>query len=142
MNTEGPYIEHNEYLCGSNHLVETLSLYSLSSLDDGSLEEATSPVFSLDVLSQIVFNFRGTLQLSMASMYGLPKFTPNPTHTALVVTPPTLWCCNSHQDPCLTLNYLTLYPPYINTVVLSLLITPPHTCLTNLVLPDTKKQVS
>ena len=53
----------------------------------------------------------------MASTYGYPNFTPNPTRAIVVVTPPTLWWCTNLQNPFLPLNYLTLDPPDINTYV-------------------------
>ena len=75
-------------------------------------------------------------------MDGFPKSAPKPTHAAAVVTTLNLWWYTSCQYQCLTLKFLILYPIDIITAVLSLLIPPPHNCLTKLGLPDTKKQVS
>ena len=118
--------------------MNTLSLSIFLYFTDISWEESALTVLSLNVVYQIVFNFLGTLQVSMASMYGLPKAAPSPTHATAVVTRPTLWWCTSHQDPCLTPKFLTLYPKYINTAVLYLLINPPHNSLTKVGLTDTK----
>ena len=118
--------------------MDKLYLYLFTSFKDIYLGAAAPPVFSFDVVSQIVFNFLGNPQLSMASIDRFPKAALSPNHTAAVVTPPTLWWCTSHQDPCLTLKFMTLYPTDINTAVLSLLIPPIHNCLTKIGLPDTK----
>ena len=122
--------------------MDKLSLYIFLSFTESSWEAASPLVFSFYVVSQIVFNVLGTPQLIMASTEGLPKSSPIPTHTAAVVTTPTLWWCTSFQDPCLPLKFLTLYPTEINTAILSLLIPPSHNCLKKLGLPDTKHQES
>ena len=72
--------------------------------------------------------------------YQRPPLTA--THAAEVVTPPTLWCCTIQKEPCLLLEFLNLDPTEINTAVLSQFILPPHSCVTKIGLPDTKKQVS
>ena len=69
--------------------------------------------------------------------YQRPPLTA--THAAEVVTPPTLWCCTIQKEPCLLLEFLNLDPTEINTAVLSQFILPPHSCVTKIGLPDTKK---
>ena len=138
VNTEGPYIGNNGYLCGSNPPAKTISLSPLLSFGNSSLEASTPPVFNLDIYYQCVFNALVNLQLSMVSVDWFPMPTPNPIQYSVVVTPPTLWWCTSIQDKFLLLYSLTLYPPYINTSILSFLIPPPHTFLTNLGYPEIK----
>ena len=74
----------------------------------------------------------------MASMDWLTTSNFSPPHAAAVVTPLTLWWCTSRQDPCLPQKLLNINPTDIKTSVLSLLITPNHTCMTKLGLHDTK----
>ena len=75
---------------------------------ESSWEVAAPPVFSLDFVSQIVLNALGIPQLAMASVDGFPKASPSLTHSAVLVTPSTLWWCTSRQDPYLPLKFLTL----------------------------------
>ena len=89
--------------------MDTLSLSLFPPLTDTSWEAAYHLVFIFDVVYQVVFNILGTTHPSMASIYGFPMVDPCPTHSAAVVTHPTLWWCTSCQDPCLTLKFLTLY---------------------------------
>ena len=100
---------------------------------------ADSPIFSLEVVSQIVSNVLGTPHISMASKDRFPKSFLKPTHTAAVVTLLNLRWCNIIQYPCLPLKFLTLDATDINIAVLSLLIPPLHNFLEKLGLPDTKK---
>ena len=109
-----------------------------TSFTEISWEAAEPPIFSLGVVSQILINVLGTLQLSMASMDRLPNNAPTPTHAAAVVTTPTLWWCTSRHDPCTDLDFLTLDPIDTNTTVLSLLIPSPHKFMTKLGLIDKK----
>ena len=118
--------------------MDTLSFYIFSYFTESFLKGASPPLFIFDVAYQTVFNIFGTPQLSVASIYGFPNAAPILTHSAVVVTHPTLWWCTSIQDPCHPLKFLTLDPTDINTYVLSLLIPPPHNCLTKLGLSGTK----
>ena len=120
--------------------MEKLSLSLFLSLAESSWEVTFNLVFSFDVVSQIGFNDIRTPQLSMASIDVFPKESPSPTHATAVVTPSTLCWYTSCQDPCLPLEFLNLYPTDINTAILSLLIPPPHNCLKELKMPDTKTQ--
>ena len=68
--------------------MDTLSLYLFTSLTESSEEEASYLIVSFDVVSWIVFNILGNMQLSIDSIDGLQKAAPRPTHAAVVVTPP------------------------------------------------------
>ena len=63
-------------------------LLPFPSFTESSQEAATPTVFSLEFVSQIVFNVLGTPQLSMASMDRLNNSSPRITHAAAIVTPP------------------------------------------------------
>ena len=71
--------------------MDTISLYRFPSFVESSQEVAAPTFFSLDIVCQIEFNVLVTLQLSMASIEGFPNAEPSPTHSAVVVTPTTLW---------------------------------------------------
>ena len=80
---------HKIYPCeGAILLLENFSLYPFPSFGESSWEAASPPVFSLDVVSQIIFNDFGTPQIGMASVDGLPKYGPSTTNTAEVFAPP------------------------------------------------------
>ena len=115
-----------------------LSLSPFPSFVYSSWETSAYTVFILYVVYQIVFNVIETLHTSIASIDRSPKSPPSLSHAAAVFTPPTMWWCTCCQEPCLTLKFLTLYPKYINTAVLYLLINPPHKSLTKVGLTDTK----
>ena len=112
--------------------METLSLSLFTSFEEITLGATYPLVLGFDVVSQTVLNVLRTLQLSMDSIYRFPKADPSLTHTAELVTIPTLWWCTSCQDPCIHLKFMTIYPTDMNTAVLSLLIPPTHKCVKNL----------
>ena len=118
------------------------SLSSVPPIEWDYFESSTPIDFSLNAEYQTVLKVLGIPQLSMASMARSPKFTPNSTQAAPVVSSPTLWWCTSLHETFLIMKYPTLIPPNINTAVLALLTPPPHICLTNSGFTDTNTQVS